>query len=210
MMNDQNQGTYKRLKDFHMLAEIVAENLAGKDIPVTIRFRAPAIDQFNGSASKTQIGAVIDIDPDRETDIDQLFTLLHECAHLRIGWNEMKLIENPVDLEPRSIKLSQKRIKELGLSDEAKERQCDEMARDWMKYADDHCHEFGDHPIESRLIALNDWCATEFDKQVKEIYWDVLARMANAKIIKSFQRARVTHSRQISDITEKVKREGIK
>jgi hypothetical protein len=143
------------------------------DPEVLIRYRHPAIREFNGLAVKIGGWHVIDIDPHLSDD-GMVSVLVHECAHVRLGHIEQleaveasgkPVLKNDPNAEPGSLTLGAYGLnayKNSSINSQL-EAEAEALADRWLNFADQHMKDYSVYrdDAERRLLALSKWVDTE-------------------------------------------------
>jgi hypothetical protein len=138
------------------------------DPNIHLRFRHPAIREFNGLAFKKDGVNTIDIDPVK-SDMGMVEILAHECAHVRDGHVEDfealsktpgKVLDIDASGPPNSVSLGvgEWSYKNAPLNVKF-EYEAEMQTVAWMNYAEKHASEYSVHRPEAEryLLALSKW-----------------------------------------------------
>lgn len=139
-------------------AEHVANKIAGKSGPITLRIRKPIYSGCSGMTMKTKAGRYfIDIHPDYES-LKQLRTFFHEVAHVYMKHFDGITGVNGLDLlEPGTFKVSLAESKTPTEADERQEKEADLLGGVWYTYAENNYNHYGENLIKHRLMAFLEW-----------------------------------------------------
>ena len=141
--------------DINELTQKVANHLAQR--PVTIKWQNPPSESAAGQICKSADGQLIIYVGNLTSADARLAVLCHELAHARSD-PDFVPVSNDHKRQPGSIKRSPEARKIWRAH--PREKRAQEMADEWLRYADKHAHEFwraGRDRMTCRLLALLDW-----------------------------------------------------
>lgn len=146
--------------------------------PVQVRFRQPAWREAKGSACKRGRTAVVDVKPGLGSK-EFLFVLCHEFGHVKVLWGSWT-VQVP-DYKPASLRLPAG-LKAAGAV-KVSENAANDLAREWLNYANEHAAEHQGTWLVSRLKALEHYLEPEL--------LAIMERAVNSGVEKAIKRVPV-------------------
>lgn len=157
------------------LCERVGTRLTGK--PCLVRFQEPAWKGAKGTACKRNRTAVIDILPGLNS-VEFLHVLLHELGHVKTLWTSWTVKVPEYAPGSLSIPAAFKTSGTVSLAEQA----ANQLAEQWLDYADRHADKHEGTWLTKRLKALERYFAPEIERAI-----DAGVEMALAKVRKNFE-----------------------